>query len=74
MSPIFDFHCESCDAGFEELVSSSDSSPACPECGSQKTERRPPTRVSIGGGGERMPAAAFSSAGGGCCGGACHGH
>jgi putative FmdB family regulatory protein len=74
MSPIFDFHCESCGHGFEELVSSPAATPPCPDCASEQTSRLLPNRVAIGGGREKMPAAAFSSAGGGCCGGACHGH
>lgn len=36
--PLFEFHCEPCNADFELLVRSSET-PACPECGQVEIER-----------------------------------
>ena len=36
--PIFDFECNACDAGFEELVRA-DERVACPECASTDVKR-----------------------------------
>jgi putative FmdB family regulatory protein len=42
--PIYEFACQSCDHGFEELVGShvglEAADVACPECGSDKVERQ----------------------------------
>ena len=39
--PLFEYQCSDCNFRFEELVSSAESSaPACPKCGSKKTERQ----------------------------------
>lgn len=42
--PIYEFVCDSCGHGFEELVGShvglAAADVACPECGSEKVERR----------------------------------
>ncbi|MBS1863120.1 MAG: zinc ribbon domain-containing protein [Actinobacteria bacterium] len=37
--PIYEFECEGCGACFEELVSASTTTVACPECGSGRTRR-----------------------------------
>ncbi|HTR75955.1 MAG TPA: zinc ribbon domain-containing protein [Solirubrobacterales bacterium] len=37
--PIYEFECEGCGAGFEELVPSAAGSAPCPECGSERTRR-----------------------------------
>lgn len=46
--PIYEFECEDCEARFEELVGVA-ATAACPECGSQRTQRllsevAPPSR------------------------------
>ena len=53
--PIFEFECEGCGCRFEELTSEGAVKPACPECGSQSTQRRlstvaPPSRQPRGAG------------------------
>jgi putative FmdB family regulatory protein len=37
--PIFEYRCESCKKGFEELVFSTEKNPLCPACGSDRTHR-----------------------------------
>jgi putative FmdB family regulatory protein len=37
--PIYEFECEECGAGFEELVAVSAATAPCPECGSEQTRR-----------------------------------
>lgn len=37
--PIYEFECEECGAGFEELVGAAAACVACPECGSERTRR-----------------------------------
>jgi putative FmdB family regulatory protein len=37
--PIYEFECEECGTGFEELVAAGTASAACPECGSERTRR-----------------------------------
>ena len=37
--PIYEFECEECGAGFEELVAAGTESVACPECGSERSRR-----------------------------------
>lgn len=37
--PLYSYQCTSCKAEFEMLVRSSET-PACPECGSEKLDRR----------------------------------
>ncbi len=51
--PIYEFDCGRCGDRFEELVKSGASAPACPSCGSTRTQRRissvaPPGRVPRG--------------------------
>ncbi|HEY6731712.1 MAG TPA: zinc ribbon domain-containing protein [Solirubrobacterales bacterium] len=36
--PIYEFECENCGAGFEELVAA-EAKAACPSCGSERTRR-----------------------------------
>jgi len=40
--PLFEFHCPSCDADFEELLPSSKvaTKVACPRCGGKETTRK----------------------------------
>ena len=40
--PIYEFHCDGCDATFERMtrMSARDERVACPECGSKKTGRK----------------------------------
>ena len=40
--PIYEFHCDACDASFDERVSISDRDHkvTCPKCGSRKTGRK----------------------------------
>jgi len=42
--PIYEFHCEKCDADFEQLFRSMDAAAVgtvrCPECGGKKTRRK----------------------------------
>jgi putative FmdB family regulatory protein len=37
--PIYEFECEECGAGFEELVAASAATAPCPQCGSERTTR-----------------------------------
>jgi putative FmdB family regulatory protein len=37
--PIYEFECEECGVGFEELVAASAVAVPCPECGSERTRR-----------------------------------
>jgi putative FmdB family regulatory protein len=37
--PIYEFLCEECGAGFEELVAAGTEAAACPECGSERSRR-----------------------------------
>jgi putative FmdB family regulatory protein len=51
--PIYEFECGSCGCRFEELTSSGDVLPACPDCGSTHVRRlmspvSPPGRVPSG--------------------------
>jgi len=40
--PIYEFHCEKCDADFEQLFRSMDGEPKarCPRCGGARTHRK----------------------------------
>jgi putative FmdB family regulatory protein len=47
--PMYEFRCTRCAKEFEEVVSTSDSKPACPECDkSDAIERVPFGKVSVG--------------------------
>ena len=51
--PIYEFECEECGAGFEELVAAGTEAVACPECGSERSRRlisavSPPGRMPRG--------------------------
>lgn len=37
--PIYEYECEECGAGFEELVGAGTATVACPECGSERVRR-----------------------------------
>ena len=37
--PIYEFECEECGTGFEELVAAGTAAVSCPECGSGRTRR-----------------------------------
>jgi putative FmdB family regulatory protein len=37
--PIYEFECEECGTGFEELVAAGTDSVACPHCGSERSRR-----------------------------------
>ncbi len=37
--PMYEYKCRDCGQEFEELVSSHDELPPCPECGKDKTEK-----------------------------------
>ena len=57
--PIYEYHCDHCDATFEQMTSMSqrDAKTQCPACGSKKTGRKLSV-VAVGG-------AAAATAGGG---------
>ena len=38
--PIYEFHCENCEADFDDLVAPGTEHAPCPECGSEQTVRR----------------------------------
>ena len=38
--PIYEYTCQSCEKAFEELVRSADQAVSCPECGSNKVQKR----------------------------------
>ena len=38
--PIYEFHCQNCEADFEDLVPAGTEHATCPECGSELTARR----------------------------------
>ncbi len=50
--PLYEYKCSECEHVFEELVSASaiDSSPVCPSCGSERTDRKFSTFASNVGG------------------------
>ncbi len=74
--PIFEYKCTACGKEFEEVVLG-DAQPACPECGSENTEKLMSCcrHKTGGGGGLDMPSSGSSggSSGGcaGCVGGNC---
>jgi putative FmdB family regulatory protein len=37
--PMYEYKCKECDRKFEELVGSAQAAIACPDCGSEKTEK-----------------------------------
>jgi putative FmdB family regulatory protein len=69
--PIYEFHCEKCDADSEILIRSSDwKGTKCPHCGSEKISKKFSTFASSG---AEKSAPAKKSGGHGCGGGcACH--
>ncbi|MBU0983050.1 MAG: zinc ribbon domain-containing protein [candidate division Zixibacteria bacterium] len=63
--PLFEYRCTECDTKYEELSSSSDSSVACPNCGSDNTTRLLSTFAASTGSSSSGPSCG-SSGGGGC--------
>jgi putative FmdB family regulatory protein len=60
--PIYDFHCDSCGADFEELVRGAET-PPCPSCGAPGPSRllsqvSPPARIGLRGAAARRSDAA----------------
>ena len=74
--PIYEFHCDQCDADSEVLVRSADwAGTKCPHCGSRKMSKKFSTFASAGGGGgESAPAKKPRGGGDGCGGGGCGCH
>lgn len=55
--PIYEFHCQACDADSEVLVRSSDwAGTKCPKCGSAKLTKKFSVFASSGAGAESTPA------------------
>ncbi|ACL05697.1 FmdB family zinc ribbon protein [Desulfatibacillum aliphaticivorans] len=65
--PIYEFHCNKCDANFEQLLMGSDK-PECPKCASNDVNRLLSACgfVSKGGGGETVSSSAGVSSCAGC--------
>jgi putative FmdB family regulatory protein len=73
--PLYEYDCVDCHGQFEVLVRtpSSDSRPACPDCGSTKVRRvlSLVAQRSRSTGEMAMMTAPAAPRGGGCCGGGC---
>jgi putative FmdB family regulatory protein len=68
--PIFEFECDRCGKGFECLVlSSSEASADCPECGCKDTKRVLSVFASAGGTRKSLPSCSHPPASGGGSGG-----
>jgi len=67
--PIYEFHCDACEADFEHMasISARDKKVPCPECGSKKTGRKM-SSVAVGGAAKGSGGGGHSHSGG-CCGG-----
>lgn len=71
--PMYEFACQQCGQTFEELVSG-DEHPACPQCGSAKTEKLLSCCAFSSGGAssgaesDYTPPSTSSGCGGGCAG------
>lgn len=52
--PIYEYRCKSCDTAYDQLrsIATMDDARACPECGSDETERRLPSRFALPAGAE----------------------
>lgn len=71
--PIYEYVCMTCERHFEELVRLDGDNPACPECGSAKTQRQLSVFAAHG----TVAQPSFGGpmgGGGGCCGGGCGCH
>ncbi len=69
--PIFEYRCKKCGKDFEELVLKADETPACPHCGSVKTDKLMSRCRAKSGGGSDFDggdAGGAPSGGGGCSG------
>jgi len=55
--PVYEYHCDDCDAAFDEIVSMSDRDRkvVCPKCGGKKTGRKLSV-VAVGTGAKQGPA------------------
>jgi putative FmdB family regulatory protein len=62
--PIYEYHCNACNADFEKLVFGANPEVACSQCGSKKTEKLL-SRFGMGRSSSGSPADT-SSAGSGC--------
>lgn len=71
--PIYEYQCEACGEEFEELVGAAADSPACPNCGSDKTGKLMSCCRHRGAAPTGAYGASSSSGGGcaGCSGGSC---
>ncbi len=64
--PIYEYACMECESHFEELVRSSETAVACPDCGAGNVLKQLSTFAVAGVSSQPGP-----SGGGGCCGGSC---
>jgi putative FmdB family regulatory protein len=72
--PIYEFHCATCGADFDQLVRVEDQ-PACPWCESTTLERKmSAAALPIAGGKGLSQAMPINRPAGGCCGGSCGCH
>lgn len=68
--PIYEYVCKACGHEFEELVFSTQEAPACPQCGSPRTEKlMSACRSKVDGGGPNLDALHGSGCGSGGSGG-----
>jgi putative FmdB family regulatory protein len=67
--PIYEYACMECESHFEELVRSSETAVACPECGAGNVLKQFSTFAVAGV--SSQPKFGGSAGGGGCCGGSC---
>ncbi|MCK9420270.1 MAG: zinc ribbon domain-containing protein [Nitrospirae bacterium] len=72
--PIYEYHCNDCNADFEKLVFGSNPEVACEKCGSKKTEKLM-SRFGMGksSSGPASGASSSSSGCGGCSSSSCAG-
>ncbi len=72
--PIYEYHCNSCNAEFEKLVFGASTSVTCEKCGSAKTEKRL-SRFGMGrsSSGLSSPSSSSGSGCGGCSSSSCAG-
>lgn len=74
--PIFEYHCQQCNAEFELLLPTRNTPARCPECDSQNLERKFSSfAVSASGGVKTCKMAEHcAESGGHCCNGSCCHH
>lgn len=70
--PLYEYDCQSCQKSVEVLLSRSDETPECPECGGNRLERllSVPATPSVRSG-AALPTAAQDCGAPRCCGGGC---